>query len=106
MNEYPFELWIMVLTGSPTIDANGFTTEAPTEWVMYSACYEQVLGSGAFIRTDKGENIVFSSKIFLPADTESLLDGTTIQVRDGARIRFEGTVKRFSVDLNHCRIFA
>ena len=88
-------------------DDFGFEKQQAGVWKMHSACYEQVGGSGGSLRLENGEQFVYSSMIFLPANTPSVKAGTKIQVRtDCGHIRFEGECARFSTDVRHCRLWA
>jgi len=106
MVKYPFELWLLEVSESEK-DELGFEKQGIETWLKHSVCYEQVNGSSGAIRLENGEAFVYSSKIFLPANTGKVNAGTKIQVRtNDGEIRFTGECARFSTDVKHCRIWA
>jgi hypothetical protein len=64
------------------------------------------MGQSMVYRKENGESFSYSSKIFLPEDTEAIAAGTGIQVRQDGAVRFEGVCRRFSRDMMHCRLWA
>ena len=106
MNEYPFELWVLTVVSAGGTDASGFETNPVSEWRKHSDCYEQVTGQSFIYRGENGDAFSYSSKIFLPEGTEKVEEGTDIQVRQNGSVRFAGTSKRFSRDIEHCRLWA
>jgi hypothetical protein len=106
MNEYPFELWVYAVISGSAKDAHGFDTNPVSDWVKYSDCYEQVMGQSMVFHKENGDSFLCSSKIFLPEGTKKVEDGTRIQVRQDGSVRFEGVSKRFSRDIEHCRLWA
>jgi hypothetical protein len=106
MNDYPFELWVYAVVEAGVKDSCGFDTEPVSEWVKHADCYEQIMGQSHIYRKDNGDSFAYSSKIFLPGDTPAVTDGTKVQVRQDGDVRFTGFSKRFSRDIEHCRLWA
>jgi hypothetical protein len=106
MNEYPFELWTYTVVSGGVKDIYGFDTNPVSDWVKHSDCYEQVMGQSMVFHKENGDSFSYSSKLFLPEGVEKVEDGTKVQVRQGGGVRFEGISKRFSRDIEHCRLWA
>lgn len=105
MNDYPFELWVYSVVVYNGKDDNGFEIEPVSEWVKHSDCYEEVMIKENYFKKENGDSFSYSSKIFLPADVSQIADGTKVQVWQNGNVRFEGVSKRFSRDLEHCRLW-
>jgi hypothetical protein len=106
MNDYPFELWVYSVVSGGVKDVYGFETNPVSEWVKHADCYEQVMGQSMVYHMENGDSFSYSSKMFLPEGTEAVVDGTKVQVRQNGNVRFEGISKRFSRDMEHCRLWA
>lgn len=67
------------------------------EWTILE-CREVPNNSGDFVNTDAGEKSIFTSKIYLPLDTEVIPTATEINVfdHDGTTHRISGRVIRFA----------
>lgn len=104
IKQYPYQLWIQAQQES-AMNAGAFVQNV-TSWTKVSVCRDEANQSGQVIRLADSSTMKYDVLIQLPKSCPLISEGTPIQVRDGLTVRVNGTVKRFSRDQLHCRLWA
>lgn len=113
MVRYPYVLWVLTST-TGTIDTNGNPQPGTSAWENRGPCRDMVNNKGQEVTLEDGTTPVFEVLIFLPLSlTSDLQTGDLVGVYSpemdvydsNQKPRFKGTVKRFSRDQLHCRLW-
>lgn len=108
VKQYPYYLYVHQVTGSSQ-DENGDFVQGTESWVFHSMCREETNGKGAEVRTEDGDNIIFSSVMYLPKGTTEITAGTEVTVSNiessESEIRIKGDVLKFDKGQLNCRLW-
>ncbi|PQA60193.1 hypothetical protein C5O19_11400 [Siphonobacter curvatus] len=104
VKQYAYELWVFQVSESYQ-NGNGDWLEGTSEWVNVSKCRDESNSKGQSINLVDGSSYRFESLIQLPKKAPKVEAGTRVEVRDGSEVRLSATVKRFSKDQLHSRIW-
>ena len=105
VKQYPYELYVFETTGDYQ-DGNGDWQNGTSEWNMISKCRDESNTKSAQIKLDDETAYTFESLIQLPKSCPVVKVGLTCEVRDlEGNIRVKGTVRRFSIDQLHARLW-
>lgn len=101
---YPYTLWALA-TDPLTKSATGDAVKPNQVWQSQSVCRDEQNAAGQSVTLVDSTTITPSAVIYLPLSAPDLVAGTAIEVRKLEVVRLKGTVKRFSRDLMHCRLW-
>ncbi len=105
VRQYPYQLWAFV-TDEPAQNDNGDFQKPTSDWQNVAKCRDEANTQvRTVVLTDSSES-GFDTVIYLPKSTAKLAEGTPIEVRDGTTVRLAATVKRFTKEQLHCRLWA
>jgi len=90
---------------SPVQDANGDWLPGETEALNEVLCRAEANGSGKYVASEDGANIVYSWQLFADLGTERIPFGTSVDIFKGEEKFATGTVKLFVEDQKKCRIW-
>lgn len=108
VNQYPHFLFVVNSFDSQQDEDGNFTNNGYCNKLV-AQCREETNGKGATINGTDGRAMVYSAKIYMPANTQSIKEGTEIfisQTNDpNGVVRIKGQVLKFDVGQLHCRIW-
>ncbi|WP_262246960.1 hypothetical protein [Parapedobacter soli] len=108
--QYPHKLQY-ITSGDPYQDADGnwVNPSESTDWLnatsLETDCRDQPNDKGVKMTVVDGEVLEFGSVVYCELDVPDLSRGDRVRINHGSKVRLEGTVKRFSRDEFHCRIW-
>ncbi|MBC7948658.1 MAG: hypothetical protein H7Y42_12295 [Chitinophagaceae bacterium] len=100
IRQYPHTITLTIHTGS-TQDTDGNWTGGSTAAVEME-CRAEVNSTDGIIITPGGTQIRYDWTVYMPLSSTIILPGTAVEVRNGATVLCNSTVKQFSPgQLNH-----
>ena len=105
VKQYPYELYVFQTTGDYQ-DGNGDWQNGTSAWNMISKCRDESNTKSAQIKLDDETAYTFESLIQLPKSCPVVEVGLICEVRDlEGNVRVKGTIRRFSIDQLHARLW-
>ena len=105
VKQYPYELYIFESSGDHQ-DENGDWQNGTSGWVLVSKCRDESNTKSAQIKLSDETAYTFESLIQLPKSCPTIEIGLLSEVRDSdGNVRVKGTVRRFSKDQLHTRLW-
>ncbi len=105
VKQYPYNLFIFE-TSPAFQDDNGDWQAGASDWVLASKCRDESNSKSAQIKLTDETAYTFESLIQLPKSCPTIETGVLSEVRDSeGNIRVNGTVRRFSKDQLHTRLW-
>lgn len=108
--QYPHKLQY-ITAGDPYQDGNGnwVNPSESTAWLnatdLETDCRDQPNDKGVATTVVDGDVLEFGSIVFCELDVPDLKRNDRVRISHDSNVRLEGTVKRFSRDAFHCRIW-
>lgn len=104
VRQYPYRLWAFV-TDEPAKTETGDYKKPNTVWQDMAKCRDESNTQVRTVTLQDSSSLAFDAVVYLPKSAVKLEEGTQIEVRDGDTVRLAGTVKRFSNEQLHCRLW-
>lgn len=101
---WPHRVVFTLIESIPVQDENGDWIPNNTEATIETPCRAEPNGSGKLVITEDGSDLVYSWLVFTKV-IDRLPFGTPVKVYDGNELFVTGTIKKFSKDQKHCRIW-
>jgi hypothetical protein len=105
VSQYPYKLFVFETTGDYQ-DANGDWRSGISSWVFISNCRDETNSKASQINLSDETAYVYDSLIQLPKSCPKVEVNLLAEIRDlQGNLRVKGTVKRFSRDQLHTRLW-
>lgn len=107
LNKRPHILkYVNSVNVEPERDENGdwIVSDVVSELIEIG-CRAEPNGTGQMINTEDGVTLMYSWTVFLGIETLRIPFGTEVKLFEGSEEVSSGTVKRFSRDQKHCRLW-
>jgi len=102
VKQYPHTITITTQSGSSKVNGSW---QAGTETTVDKSCrYEPNKGNGLITAAD-GTQINYDGIVYMPLPQTYLQPGTAVEVKNGATVLLNGTVKQCSVGQQNARLW-
>ena len=105
VTQYPYQLFIFQTNGDHQ-DANGDWQNGSSGWVLWSKCRDESNTKAAQIKLTDETAYIYESMVQLPKSCQKVDVDLLAEVRDlEGNVRVKGTVRRWSRDQLHVRLW-